>query len=155
VDVVVRRATAVDAPGLARLRWRWRIEDRGEHGEIDRESFVDFFTTWTLDHAGTHRPFVAEVDGQLCGMAWLALSYRVPSPRGLDRRAGDIQSVYVVPERRGLGVGAQLIRAVIQHCRDTELAYLTVHSAHAATDFYQKLGFIDDELWMSYDIGSR
>ncbi len=153
MDVVVRRATAVDAPGLARLRWRWRNEDRGEHGDIDRESFVDFFTTWTLDHAGTHVPFVAEVNGQLAGMAWLALSNRVPSPNALDRRAGDIQSVYIVPEQRGNGVGARLIEAVIKHVRDTEMWYLTVHSAETAIDFYRKLGFVDDKQWMSHPLG--
>jgi hypothetical protein len=81
MDVVVRRATPVDVPGLARLRWRWRIEDRGEHTDLDRESFVDLFTTWVLDHAATHLPFVAEVDGRLVGMAWL-LPYHRCRPLG-------------------------------------------------------------------------
>jgi GNAT superfamily N-acetyltransferase len=152
MDVVVRRATPVDVPGLARLRWRWRIEDRGEHTDLDRESFVDLFTTWVLDHAATHLPFVAEVDGRLVGMAWLLPYHRVPSPRALDRHAGDIQSVYVMPELRANGVGAQLIGAVIRHARETELTYLTVHSADTAVDFYLKLGFVDDQQWMSYPL---
>lgn len=50
--VVVRKGTAEDAPGLARLRWRWRVEERGERG--DREMFLDFFTSWVLDHLATH-----------------------------------------------------------------------------------------------------
>ena len=150
MDVVVRRAGAEDAPGLARLRWRWRIEERAEHGEISRESFVDFFTTWVLDNLHNHVPFVAEVDGALSGMAFLSLTNRVPSPRALDRRAGDIQSVYIVPEQRGNGVGAQLIAALLRHARDIELRYLTVHSAQTAITFYEKLGFIHNEQWMAY-----
>jgi GNAT superfamily N-acetyltransferase len=76
----------------------------------------------------------------------------VPSPRALDRHAGDIQSVYVMPELRANGVGAQLIGAVIRYARETELTYLTVHSADTAVDFYLKLGFVDDQQWMSYPL---
>jgi GNAT superfamily N-acetyltransferase len=152
VEVVVRRAGAVDGPALARLRWRWRVEERGEVGDIDRERFVDFFVTWTLDHAGSHLPFLAEVDGQIAGMAWLSLGDRVPSPQALDRRAGDIQSVYVVPELRRHGVGARLITAVVQHARDVELVYLTVHSAVDAIGFYERLGFVDNGQWLAYPV---
>ena len=150
MDVVVRRAGAVDAPMLARLRWQWRGDERGEVGLADRESFVDYFTTWTVDHLATHLPFLAEVDGRPAGMAWLVLSTRTPSPMHMDRRAGDVQSVYIVPELRGQGVGAELMGALLQHARDLELVYLTVHSAAHATGFYAKLGFVDDSQWMAY-----
>lgn len=153
MDIAVRRATAVDAPALARLRWRWRVDERGQAIAIERESFVDFFATWALDHARTHLAFLAEVDGQVAGMAWLSLVDRVPSPSALDRRAGDIQSVYVIPERRGHGVGTRLIAAVIQHVRDIELVYLTVHSAADAVGFYEKLGFVNNGQWLDYPLG--
>ncbi len=149
-DVVVRRATAQDAPGLARLRWRWRVDERSQHSELSRESFVDFLTTWTLDHLTRYAVFIAEVDGQLSGMAWLSLNDRVPSPNRLDRRSGDIQSVYVLPDLRGLRVGTQLIEALLQHARDIELRYLTVHSAETAIGFYEKLGFVHDQQWLAY-----
>ena len=150
MEIVVRRGTAQDAPALARLRWRWRVEERNEIGDLDKQSFMDFFTTWTLDNLPRYVPFLAEVDGQLAGMAWLALSTRVPSPNALDRRAGDVQSVYVVPELRGHGVGDRLITALLQHVRDIELRSLTVHSAQTAIGFYAKLGFEDDGQWMAY-----
>lgn len=152
MEILVRRAAPVDAPAMARLRWRWRIEERDEPGLIDRESFVDFFTTWTLDHAGRHLPFLAEVDGQVAGMAWLSVTDRVPSPRALDRRAGDIQSVYVVPQWRGQGVGTRLITAIVAHARDVELVYLTVHSAADAIGFYEQLGFVDSGQWLAYPL---
>jgi GNAT superfamily N-acetyltransferase len=148
--VVVRRATAQDAPGLARLRWRWQVDERSQHPELSRESFFDFFTAWTLDHLSRYAVFIAEVDGQLAGMAWLSLHDRVPSPNRLDRRCGDIQSVYVRPDLRGLRVGAQLIEALLQHARDIELRYLTVHSADTAIGFYEKLGFVHDQQWLAY-----
>ena len=99
MDVTVRRGTAVDAPALARLRWRWRTEERGEVG-LDRGAFAEYFTGWVIDHLATHVPFVIELEGRLAGMAFLALIDRVPGPAHMDRRTGDIQSVYIVPELR-------------------------------------------------------
>jgi GNAT superfamily N-acetyltransferase len=146
--VVVRKGTAQDAPGLARLRWRWRAEECGEDGG-DREFFLDFFTAWALDHLATHVPYVVEVDGRLAGMAWLMLSDRVPSPTRMDRRTGDLQSVYVLPELRGQGVGGALVGAILADARARELERLTVHSGLEAVKFYEQVGFTDDGQWLS------
>ena len=150
MDVRVRRATAEDAPALARLRWRWRVDELAQEALIERQAFLDFFTTWTIDHLAQYAVFVVEVEGQLAGMAWLHLADRVPSPNHLDRRSGDIQSVYILPEQRGRRAGAQLIETLLQHARNLELRYLTVHSAEAATGFYEKLGFVHEAQWLAY-----
>jgi GNAT superfamily N-acetyltransferase len=149
MGMTVRRATAVDAPALARLRWRWRVEERRGTG-TDRASFLEFFTAWVIDHLSTHLPFVVEVDGRVCGMAWLMLAARVPSPASLDRRTGDVQSVYVIPELRNGGVGAALLDAVLQEARDRELAHVTVHSADRAMPFYLRSGFNDGQNWLQW-----
>jgi GNAT superfamily N-acetyltransferase len=149
VHVTVRRATAADAPALARLRWRWRAEERDEIG-TDRTLFVEYFTAWVIDHLSTHLPFVAEVDGQLSGMAWLMLADRVPSPTHIDRRTGDIQSVYVVPEYRDSGVGGALLGAILTEARDRELEHVTVHSSDRATPFYLRWGFRDGQRWFEW-----
>jgi ribosomal protein S18 acetylase RimI-like enzyme len=150
VDIQVRRAAPVDAPALARLRWQWRTDERGEVGDISRESFLTFFEEWVVDHVATHVPFLAEADGRIAGMAWLVLTDRPPSPSRLDRRGGDIQSVYVIPELRRQGVGKALLEAACRHANDRELAFVTVHSAPAAIEFYQGLGFTQDEQWLVY-----
>jgi GNAT superfamily N-acetyltransferase len=151
MDVAVRRASAVDAPALARLRFRWRTEENGELG-MGREEFVDFFAAWILDHLATHVPFLVEVDGKLAGMAWLALADRAPSPTRMDRRTGDLQSVYVVPELRDRGVGAQLLAGIQQYARDRELELLTVHSSEGAVRFYQRWGFDRDDQWLRCEL---
>jgi GNAT superfamily N-acetyltransferase len=149
VLVTTRRGTAEDAPALARLRWRWRSENRDEPAG-DRATFLDFFCAWTIDHLATHLPFVAEVDGRLSGMAWLNLGERVPSPTRLDRRMGDVQSVYVVPELRNSGVGALLIGAILDEARIRELELVTVHSADRAVPFYLRCGFKDGQNWLEW-----
>jgi ribosomal protein S18 acetylase RimI-like enzyme len=150
VEIQVRRAGPVDAPALARLRWQWRVDERSEVGDISRESFLTFFAEWAIDHFATHVPFLAEADGRIAGMAWLVLIDRPPSPARLDRRGAEIQSVYVIPELRGKGVGEALMAAIRRHANDRELGHLTVHSAKAAIGFYERLGFVHDEQWMAY-----
>lgn len=149
MGITVRRGTAQDAPALARLNWRWRIEERGQAGP-DQATFVDFFSTWMHDHRTTHLPFVAETEGRLAGMAWLMLASRVPSPTRLDRRTGDVQSVYVVPELRGGGVGTALLDAVLAEARDRELEHVTVHSGERAVSLYLRSGFRDGQRWFHW-----
>jgi ribosomal protein S18 acetylase RimI-like enzyme len=148
VQVTVRRATAEDAPALARMRWHWRVEERHATPGIGREAFVDFFTGWAVDHLATHLPFVAEVDGALAGMAWLMLSDRVPSPGLMDRRFGDVQSVYVMPGHRDAGVGARLMETVLAEARNRELEFVTVHSSERAVTMYRRAGFGTNARWL-------
>jgi GNAT superfamily N-acetyltransferase len=149
MGVTVRRARAEDAPALARLRWRWRVETGDDPG-ADRAAFLDHFASWTVDHLATHLAFLAEVDGRLCGMAWLALHDRVPNPARFDRRTGDVQSVYVVPEARNAGVGTALLEAVVREARDRELTHVTVHSSERAAPLYHRFGFRDGRRWFEW-----
>lgn len=103
-----------------------------------------------VDHLATHHPFVAVVDGRLSGMAWLMLADRVPSPSRLDRRTGDVQSVYVVPELRDSGVGGALIEAILKDARDRELEHVTVHSGERAVPFCLRSGFADGQRWFQW-----
>jgi GNAT superfamily N-acetyltransferase len=151
MEVTVRRGTAQDAPALARLRWRWRTDERGKAPTgVDRATFVEFLATWIVDHLSTHLPFVAEVGGRLVGMAWLMLTDRVPSVTNLDRRFGDVQSVYVVPELRNGGVGAALMAAVLAEARARELEFVTVHSSQRAVPMYERAGFRAGRNWLEF-----
>jgi len=150
VKVTVRRGTADDAPTLARLRWRWRVEEQQAPTDIGWEAFVDIFTSWMIDHLPTHLPFVAEVDGAVAGMAWLMLGDRVPVPGVVHRRTGDVQSVYVVPELRDAGVGAALMAAVLAQARTWELEFVTVHSSERAVPMYERAGFRRDHTWLEH-----
>jgi GNAT superfamily N-acetyltransferase len=146
MGIAIRRGTAQDAPALARLRWQWDKRP----GTVDQATFVEFFAAWVVDHLPTHLPFVAEVDGRLAGMAWLMLPDRVPSVSNLDRRFGDVQSVYVVPELRDRGVGAALMAAVIAEARARELEFVTVHSSERAVPMYERAGFRAGRRWLEF-----
>ncbi len=142
----MRRGSAEDLPVLAELRWRWEVDEHGAGPDIARQDYVDLFVRWADEHRATHLPFVAEVDGAIAGMAWLMLSDRVPAATRTDRRFGDVQSVYVVPEHRDKGIGARLMAAVLDEARGFE--FVTVHSSERAVTMYRRAGFGNNDRWL-------
>jgi GNAT superfamily N-acetyltransferase len=148
MQVTVRKAIAADAAGLGGLRWRQLIEERGYTG--DRTAFLELFSAWVTDHLSTHLTFLAEMDGDVVGMAWLMVADRVPTPARRLRRSGDVQSVYLVPERRDSGIGAALLEAVLTEARKLDLEHVTVHSSERAVPFYQRVGFEHDQRWLRW-----
>jgi GNAT superfamily N-acetyltransferase len=116
----------------------------------DQAAFVELFSAWVIEHLSTHLPFLAEVDDQVVGMAWLMVADRVPSPARRRRRTGDVQSVYVVPEFRDGGVGAAPLDAVLAEARRFGLKHVTVHSSRRAVPFYQRTGFHQGQHWLEW-----
>jgi GNAT superfamily N-acetyltransferase len=149
MHVTVREATAADAAALGGLRWRELTEERGYTG-TDRVAFLDLFSTWVINHLSTHLPFLAEMDDEVVGMAWLMVADRVPTPARQLRRCGDVQSVYVVAELRDSGIGAALLEAVLAEARKLDLEHVTVHSSERALPFYQRVGFQHDQRWLRW-----
>lgn len=140
VDVV--RASDDDLGSLAALRYQWRVDEGDEHGE-GYDTFEVRFRAWYEAHRRTHVGFLAIASGEAIGCAWLFVIDRVPGPERFIRRAGMLQSVYVVPSRRNQGVGERLIRHLIDEAKDRELDYLMVHPSSASFPFYRRLGFAE------------
>jgi GNAT superfamily N-acetyltransferase len=74
-------------------------------------------------------------------MAWLAVLERVPEPARPRRVGGDLQSVYVLPEWRGRGVGGLLIQAVIAAAGAADTEHLTVRSGRLSVPLHRRHGF--------------
>ena len=141
----VRFASPADLPAVARLRWRWVVEESGATDAMSEDEFVPTFVAWAADHADSHRCVVAERDGAVIGMAWLALTARVPSPRAPRRLSGDLQCVYVVPDARDAGVGTRLVEAIVEEADRLGVERVVVHSSERAVPAYDRAGFASDE----------
>jgi len=74
-------------------------------------------------------------------MAWTALVPRVPRPGALGRLSADIQSVFVLPQHRGEGIGSALVQAATQHAERLGSLHVTAHSGRRAVPVYERLGF--------------
>ncbi|MEU3017004.1 MULTISPECIES: GNAT family N-acetyltransferase [unclassified Nocardiopsis] len=150
-EIVVRPAAPEDLPAVAELRWFWERENRGEP-EPPLSDFAARFADWAALHRGTHHCFVAVADGAVVGMAWLAVTPRVPQPRAFDRASGDVQCVYVRPELRDLGLGGRLILAVLGLAREHGLERVSVHSSDRAVPAYARHGFAVSPVLLQADL---
>ncbi|WP_439386739.1 GNAT family N-acetyltransferase [Amycolatopsis lexingtonensis] len=138
--IEVRPARPAELEAVARLQWRWVAEQDGPPA-ADRDGFVREFAAWAREHADTHRCLVVVRDDEVIGMAFLAITARVPTPMAFSRAAGDVQSVYVVPEARDSGVGGRLIDATLALAAELGLERVTVHSSARAIPAYERHGF--------------
>jgi len=142
VTAVVRQASSesdAEVSALAGLRFRWRHDEGGEAGDL--QTFAPAFRAWWRDHAATHLGFLAEVDGEAAGMAWLGVLVRIPGPDRFERTSGMIQSVYVSPDARGRGIGTSLVELAIATARERGLDYLGVHPSERSYPVYERAGF--------------
>lgn len=120
----------------------WQFADEFGRAAQSREDFRWPFLEWAHSVETTHTPFVAvDADAGLVGTAWLALVARTPRPGPTYRFDGDLQTVYVVPEHRNGGVGAELVRLVLEYAWERGLGSVTVSSSERAVSLYQRAGF--------------
>ena len=132
----IRLAVPDDVEQLAGLLARF-----AEGDEPSGAAFAPDLLRWWSDH-DSHLAFLAVLpSGDAAGMAWLAVTARVPRPGGAPRLCGDAQSVFVVPEHRSVGVGSELLRAVVQHAESLGVEHVTVHANQRAVSFYERAGF--------------
>jgi GNAT superfamily N-acetyltransferase len=144
-DVVIRTATPADISALAALRWRWALPEKAAEPDALR-AFDSALEQWMTLRREVSVCKIAVLDGQFVGMAWLAVFDRVPNPDDLHRRSGDVQSVFVVPEYRGLGLGRRLMEAICGAADDLGIRKLTVDSSDEAVPFYEHIGFTRSDL---------
>ena len=129
------------------------VDSRGQRrrsSALSRTEFVVQFAEWATADSLTHQCFVAEVDGSVVGMAWLAVSDRVPSPRAMNRESADLQSVYV-PSRVSRSTASVLDSSteLVNAASERGAERLTVHSSPDAITAYARAGLEATELLRS------
>jgi len=139
---IIRRAGTADLSAVAGLRWRWSVQENGAAPVMSREQYDAALVAWAAEHRDSHVGFVAELDGSIVGMTWIAITPRFPTPQSAERRTADLQSVYVVPEARGHGIGSALVRAAIEEAVARGASRAVVHSSDAAIELYARHGFV-------------
>lgn len=137
---MISEGTADDVNGLARLLWLDTLDE--EPAGTSTVEFAAELERWWQAHRDSHRAFVARLGaGEIVGMAWVALLPRVPRPDESNRLCADIQSVFVMPQQRGRGIGSALVEAATDHAISIGASRVTVLSGRKAVPVYQRLGF--------------
>ena len=135
----IDQAHADDVADLARLLWLDTCGEKPEQRPVD--AFAAQLAQWWAAHQDSHLAFVARLGPEIVGMAWVALVPRVPRPGATSRLSSDIQSVFVMPEHRGQGIGSALVKAASEHAAHLGSLRVTVHSGRRAVPVYERLGF--------------
>lgn len=141
--IQVRRARPEDAPAIGAVhRIAWQDTYPGilpnEYlASLDERRLAAGYLRGMLARRRGEAVFVAcTVDGQPVGFASAALARR----EGMA--AGEIETLYLLPDWRDLGVGRRLMRAAAAHLAaiGCASAMLWVLSANGSSWFYRRLG---------------
>ncbi|HET8595510.1 MAG TPA: GNAT family N-acetyltransferase [Intrasporangium sp.] len=136
----ITQACQDDVAELARLVYLNHLNEEPSHEAVD--AFASDLADWWGRRGDTHQAFIARAPGrELVGMAWVAVVPRVPRPGAVNRISADIQTVFVLPDYRGQGIGSALVQAVASYAKGLGALHVTVHSSPRAVPVYERLGF--------------
>lgn len=142
METRIRVATAADAPTLARLRYRFRTE-LGEPIETE-EAFADRCASWMADRLEESRQWkcwVAEQASGIVGNLWLQVMEKLPNPVSEPEHHAYITNVYILPDCRSSGVGALLMDAALEWCRNSDIDAVFLWPSDRSRSFYMRYGF--------------
>jgi len=139
--LTIRRATAADAPALARLRYVFRA-DLGAPNESE-EAFVARCAGWMaarLEGDQAWRCWVAEDAEAIVGTVWVHRFEKMPNPVDEPEHHAYITNLYVHPDRRG-GIGSRLLEAALSWCREAGVDAVLLWPSEKSRSLYERYGF--------------
>jgi GNAT superfamily N-acetyltransferase len=139
--IVIRFASADDAPVLARMRaamWEEINPDRRAD-----EQFVEQLAAYWRQMLATELAtgWVAEADQRIVGTAMLLLHEHPGRPGVESLKRGYVTSVFVAPEARYQGLARRLMDTLIDWAREHGLQWLELRSSTMARKLYEQIGF--------------
>jgi len=150
-SLVIRDATERDVPAIVAML---ADDDKGGLREdvsgVLNPGYAAAFAAINADP--NHHLLVAERGGILIG------TFQLTFLPGLSHRGawrGQIEAVRIARERRGQGLGREMIEWAIARCRDRgcRMVQLSTHrSRHRAHAFYERLGFEPSHVGMKLQL---
>lgn len=146
-DIAFRRATSADLPSLVAM-----LADDPLGAQREKVADISPYerALATIDADPNQLQVVVELDGGIVGMMQLTI---IPglSYQGSSRLL--VESVRVHADRRGEGIGAQMMQWAIQYARDHGCRMVELTTNAQRTDahrFYERLGFVRSHLGFKY-----
>jgi GNAT superfamily N-acetyltransferase len=134
--ILIRQASEADLEGVLRAYSKAGIDSEQPFNLEEARSHFQRFAAYP-----SYRLFVAVQDETVVGVYSLIILDNL-AKRG--RAAGVVESVAVLPERQGQGIGRAMMRHAMEECRKAGCYKLTLSSnlkREAAHRFYDSLGF--------------
>lgn len=137
-----RPAAENDFAQLAQLRWDFRAED-GEVPVLHQHEFMGTYQNYLQQGLAGNRwtYWVAEEHNKIVSQVFLQIISSIPRPCRVHNDFGYITNVYTKPTYRNQGIGAKLMRRVIEYASELDLELLLVWPSETSIAFYQRAGF--------------
>ena len=142
--IVIREATPGDAPILTEMRLA--LEGEGHGSAPSDPAFQSAVADWFTANVGSPSfvGWIVEDRNQTVAVGGMVLLSRPPYMGNPSGTEGLVTSMYTVPERRGQGLGGQLLEAMVRDARRRGVRRLVLYSSSGARSLYQRFGFTDD-----------
>ncbi|MCL2195756.1 MAG: GNAT family N-acetyltransferase [Oscillospiraceae bacterium] len=135
---IVRRATAADTSALIRLRLDY-LTEQGELSPADVQQLRQYFAKHIAQ--GACIAVLAEVKGEVAGVALLAISEKPANPAFITGVTGTLLNVLTYPAHRGQGIATQVLTRMMDEARAAGVSRIDLSATAAGKTLYKKLGF--------------
>ncbi|MGN6215352.1 MAG: GNAT family N-acetyltransferase [Solirubrobacterales bacterium] len=136
-QIPIREAAVADAPLIARLLHDFNTEYEEETPGVEE-----------LTRHATRMLSEGEMTVLLAGEGDGLVLLRFRPSVWTEKTEAYLQELYVVPQRRGEGIGEALLEAAIETSRKANAAWIELNTGEsdvAARTLYKKLGFTNEE----------
>lgn len=143
--MIYRIALEEDFSQLARMRWDFRQESGEEIAVVGFEEFLEICVAFLQNQAKNYTFWIAENDGEIVSHIFVNKIVLVPRPCRVKDAFAYLTNTYTKPEFRGKGIGAELLKNVVDWAQSEDLELLLVYPSDEAVNFYRRSGFENDE----------
>lgn len=140
-EVRVRRAGPDDALVVAALALQCAIH----RGGSPEQGFLDRYARAWLVRERELPVWVAEAGEEHGGLLQARVVEPLPQPAVMPGPALVVETFFVRPAHRGIGVGEQLLQAAVGWARDGGFAEVQVHAGPHTTAMVERVGFAADD----------
>ncbi|MBP8250857.1 MAG: GNAT family N-acetyltransferase [Herpetosiphon sp.] len=138
---MIRRATVDDAPAIAHVHiaaWQNSYRSIVPDEILDNLAILQYTNRWQETLKAGKLVFIAEHDGQIVGFAQGDVA-REPQ---ISPYTAELNTIYLLPDLQGHGLGRQLFDAVVESLKHEHRAMLlwVLKDNQAARGFYEHLG---------------
>ena len=144
IAVTIREGTTADIPEIARQRRRM-CEDMN-YTDFDVLSAMVNATAGYLKKAipeGSFRSWLACDNGRVVAGGAIVISAWPAHAYDLECRRATILNVYTEPEYRRRGIARQIMKTMIDWCKQEGFARVSLHASEHGRPLYESLGFED------------
>lgn len=155
--MIYRMATPDDFPRLAEMRWEFRTELSNETlAQEKRKAFLPVMMEFLNQTAinGGWGIWLAENAGEIVSHVYVERIRKIPRPTSFDAEFGYLTNMYTLPDWRGKGIGAELLRNAVEWAREQKLEMIILWPAKGREEFYARGGFIHEPSALSQELFS-